>query len=124
MTLVITGTCPSKKNSKRIAYNKKTGNAFILSSQRSLDWTNEAVKQLQAQFTGLQVSDYPIRLRLTFFNKDRVRRDLDNQTSTTLDALVAAGVLADDSFAYVDRLELRFGGVDKANPRVEIELDD
>jgi Holliday junction resolvase RusA-like endonuclease len=124
MTLVIPGDCVSQKNSKQIVYNRATHRPVLVSNDRVKAWRQVAVQQLQQQFAGCRVMGYPISLRLTFYNSSLRRRDLDNQASSVMDALVEAAVLEDDSFAFVDRLELVYGGVDKDNPRTEIELDD
>ena len=39
-----------------------------------------------------------------------------------MDLLVDAGVLPDDNWFVVDTALLKFGGVDKENPRVEVEI--
>lgn len=60
---------------------------------------------------------------VTYFFKDRRRRDPDNYSGKfILDALVREGVLADDSFFNV-RLILA-AAVDRAQPRTEIEIDE
>lgn len=60
-------------------------------------------------------------VRITYYFPDRRRRDPDNYSGKMLlDGLVAAGILADDSFDHV-RLELR-GDCDPASPRTEIEI--
>ena len=60
-------------------------------------------------------------VRITYFFKDRRRRDPDNYSGKfLLDGLVKAGVIEDDSF---NNIELRLQGkVDKKNPRTEIEV--
>jgi hypothetical protein len=40
-----------------------------------------------------------------------------------MDLLVDGGVLEDDSWFVVPNLALEFGGVDKLNPRVEVEIE-
>lgn len=38
------------------------------------------------------------------------------------DALVEAGKLEDDNYHYVTEVIYKFGGIDKVNPRVEVEI--
>lgn len=45
---------------------------------------------------------------------DGIRRDLDNQTATIMDALVKAGALPDDCRKFVKAIIIRDGGIDKA----------
>lgn len=40
----------------------------------------------------------------------------------TDDALIELGVIKDDNFKIVRAIDYRFGGVDKENPRVELEI--
>ena len=119
MKLVISGTTPSKKNSR---INTRSGRSFP--SKRFTDWEKPALLELQTQFKGLKVTDYPISLTLVFYNSDRRRHDLDNQASSILDTLVKAGVIEDDNQNFVNSIHLQYGGLDKENPRCEIFLDD
>lgn len=59
---------------------------------------------------------------ITYYFRDNRRRDPDNYSGKMiLDPLVREGVLQDDSFENID-LHLHKGGVDKINPRTEIEI--
>jgi Holliday junction resolvase RusA-like endonuclease len=119
MKLTISGTTPSKKNSR---INTRSGRSFP--SKRFTEWEKVAVPELQKQFTGLRVTDYPITVTIVFFNEDNRRHDLDNQCSSILDTLVKAGVLEDDNQKYIEAIQLQYGGHDKSNPRCEIFLDE
>lgn len=123
MKLTIKGTVPSLKNSKQI-FRTASGRPFITSSNKSKVWMQTAVTELQEQFRGYNITDYPISVTLVMFNKDRIRRDLDNQASTVLDAMRHSGVIADDDYKHIDCLTIQFGGIDKINPRCEIFIDD
>ena len=70
-----------------------------------------------------KVEQYPITLKITWYEKDR-RRDIDNITFATKfiqDALVKEGILIDDSQKYINKVE-HIVLVDKENPRIEVEL--
>lgn len=123
MKLVIKGTVPSLKNSKQI-FRTASGRPFITSSDKAKTWMTTAVEELQEQFKGYKITDYPISVALVMYNKDRIRRDLDNQTSSILDAMRHAGVVADDDWKHIDCLTIQFGGIDKVNPRCEIYIDE
>lgn len=59
---------------------------------------------------------------ITYFFADNRRRDPDNYSGKMiLDPLVKEGILADDNFNVIT-LKLKCGGVDKKNPRTEIEV--
>lgn len=61
-------------------------------------------------------------VKISYFFKDNIRRDPDNYSGKMiLDPLVKEGVLKDDNFDVVT-LQLDKGGVDKLNPRTEIEI--
>lgn len=61
-------------------------------------------------------------VKITYVFKDKRRHDPDNYSGKMiLDPLVREGVIADDSFDNIE-LILRKGGVDKLNPRTEIEI--
>lgn len=87
MQIIITGQTPSKKNSKRILTNFKTGKPFIGSSENAIDWANGALVEL---------TQYRVRFRkrvqidYMFYVKDDVQRDLDNMITSVNDVLQAA----------------------------------
>ena len=123
MKLLITGNVPSQKNRKVIS-KKRDGTPFLRSHQSVVDWKNDAIQELTLQFRGYEITGYPIPLTLVFYFDNLRRHDLDNAAAGVLDALSAAGVIKDDSVAYVDCLTLQYGGLDKENPRVENYIED
>lgn len=119
MKLLVTGTTPSKKNSR---INTRSGRSFpsaIFSA-----WEKTALPELTKQFDGLKITQYPVTVTMIFYNPDNRRHDLDNQASSILDTLVKSGILEDDNQNKVDCIQLQYGGVDKENPRCEIFIDD
>lgn len=63
---------------------------------------------LDAERSG---AEYEIAITIT--QSDGIRRDLDNQTSTIMDALVKAGAIPDDCRKFVKVIIIRDGGVSK-----------
>ncbi len=61
-----------------------------------------------------------INLSVTLHYGSRRTIDLDNRLKPLCDALTKAGVWEDDS--QIDDLRIVRGPVDKANPRIEIEI--
>lgn len=62
------------------------------------------------------------KVTITYFFADGRRRDPDNYAGKLiLDGLTKAGVIQDDDFDHIV-LEIRKGGVDKKNPRTEVEI--
>lgn len=63
-----------------------------------------------------------VSVRLRYWFRDGYIRDPDNFAGKfLLDGLVRCGVLQGDSFANID-LYVGRGGIDRNNPRVEIEI--
>lgn len=67
--------------------------------------------------------DCECRVSITIYQPDRRRRDLDNQATSLLDGLVDAAILLDDKNSIVTEIRVKNGGVDKADPRAEIEVE-
>lgn len=122
----IAGQVPSKKNNKRILKNLRTGNRFIANSEKFNNWHEAAMKEIclsskVSKFRNMKWEG-PLEVMMVFYNKDRIRHDLDNMASSILDLLVDAGYLEDDCCGIVNRLIISFGGVDRKNPRVEVTI--
>lgn len=121
--LIYNGVIYSKKNSKRIIRNWRTGKPLITSNDNA-KWMEE---NMILQFT-LQSRNYdykfnqPLGISIRIWEKDKIRRDLDNQATSVLDALVRAGVIEDDSVRIVQKLNVELAGFDKKVPRAEIEI--
>lgn len=70
------------------------------------------------------IDNFPIKLSIVWYEPNR-RRDIDNVTFAVkfiLDALVADGILKDDSQKYVSSIEHTVL-VDKDNPRIVVEIE-
>lgn len=121
--LVYHGVVYSKKNSKRIIVNRRTGRPQIISNQRAQEMEAAMAREFQAQAAkaGWEANtDATYEVSIFIWTKDRTRRDLDNQATSILDALAAAEVIPDDSTKYVISLQVEFMGVDKNDPRAEV----
>lgn len=119
MFITIEGTVPAQKNNKTVGTNRITGKIFVTSSKTVKSWQKEAERQLK-------LYDYAFKgdvaLDIYIWNPDKRPRDLDNQASTILDALVKCGIIEDDSCKYVKSLRISFVGVDKQNPRTMLSI--
>ena len=135
MNITILGQTPSKKNSKQLFKNSKTGKMFITSSNKVKSWDADALIQLQEitqKFEGKIQVDY------MFFVKDRVQRDLDNMIASVNDILQLAnsdmeykngkmkpvkgtGIIKGDNWQLL-RIGSADAQVDKENPRAEITI--
>lgn len=120
-SLTIFGQVPGKKNSKRIATNRRTNKPFIISSKQALDWKEQASYQLFGK--DMPMIFNKCRMKLEFYNRDKRRHDLDNMAATVLDFLVEQDIIDDDDCDHVEELKLSFGGVCKEAPRVIVEIE-
>lgn len=129
-TIILTGNTPSKKNSKRIFVNKRTGKPFITSSESHGLWYSGAsfeVKSWKNKLTAAQRSKLPLKdayLEIEVFPPTASKGDLTNKAESVMDLLVDMQVLQDDNWTVVPELRLKFGGIDRHNPRAEIFLVD
>lgn len=107
----------------------------VMTSNDQRAWTWPKVRQAK-QAMALQVTHAAraaqiatqsdqIAVRVTWFPKDRIRRDSDSLgpfVKAMLDALVTDGILADDSREHVASVTTAIGTPDKTNPRITVTL--
>ena len=125
LELTYRGVVYSKKNSKSIVVNRRTRRPQIISNQRVREMEAAMAREFEAQAAKAEWeanTDTTYEVSIFIWTKDRTRRDLDNQATSILDALVAAGVIPDDSMKYVISLQVEFMGVDKNDPRAEVTV--
>lgn len=126
LEFVYHGIIYSKKNSKQIIRNSRTGRPMLISSKQAQQMERDIVTQLSAQNARKPLKtplDCECRVSTTIYQPDRRRRDLDNQATSLLDGLVDAAILLDDKNSIVTEIRVKNGGVDKADPRAEIEVE-
>ncbi len=111
MKLVITGRTPSKKNSR---INTRSGRSFP--SAKYTEWHKDASRQV-AGSPALTVPGMIFK----FWLPDNRRTDLNNKAASILDMLVDNGILEDDCWQIVGEEKYIPMGIDKENPRVEVE---
>lgn len=68
-----------------------------------------------------QISE-PCSIELRFYLPDSRLRDCDNYTKVTIDFLVSNQILEDDNYKIVRQVTSIFKGIDKENPRVEVDI--
>ena len=123
MKLTYQGVVYSKKNSKSIITNRRTGKPMIIASKRAKDMEKNMAREFSAQRVGRSVISIPSSVYMKLYRKDNIKRDLDNVATSVLDGLVRGSVIADDNYGIVKSLHIEDCGVDKNNPRVEIEIN-
>ena len=119
--IVVHGQTPSHKNSKQI-FRTMNGRTILANNKKYLAWKRgaeiEALNQAKREYTD------GVEIEMTFFIKDKRPRDLDNMVASVLDVLVEANVIVDDNCFVVRGMHANFGGIDRTNPRAEVEICD
>lgn len=101
LRFTITGIIPSKKNSKRILRNRKTGRPYIGSSKEHDAWIAEHVPALQCFCPGQKTLAWPLHIEYIFRPIHKYRFDLSNKIESINDLLVDAGIIEDDNHRIV-----------------------
>ncbi len=74
---------------------------------------------------NIKMIDYPVKIEYCVYGKDKRLFDIDNTVTVskfTGDAMVELGILKDDNYSIVREVSLKFGGIDKENPRAEVTI--
>jgi Holliday junction resolvase RusA-like endonuclease len=87
---IIEGRPASKKN------NRRNFGRTSLPSLAYMRYREEALPQIITQFNDKKIF-MPVRINITFYQKGRLRQDIDNALSSVLDLLQEGGVIADDN---------------------------
>ena len=72
---------------------------------------------------GLNPKYEKVKMRITYYFKDKRRHDPSNYDKMLLDGLVEANIIKDDNYDVIQEFTT-IGKYDKENPRVEIELEE
>lgn len=113
----ILGSIPSKKNSRPCFW--RNGRQYNVPSSAYTKWEKEAIRSLGQVSLIEKVSC----ITMTLYPPTKRKADLGNKFESLADMLVKAGVLQDDNYFVVPKVVLIFGGVDKENPRAEVEIE-
>ena len=121
------GVIHAKKNNKRIITNPRSGKPMIISNAKARDQEDAMMAAFMAQTPQqwrIMRRPGPFEISIQIWERDRRRRDLDNQATAILDALVLARVIPDDSSQIVTKLTVEYMGADRADPHAEITIDE
>ena len=120
--ITIPGRPTTKKNSQQILRNKRTGKPFVVQSEAYQNYETACLWHLKTyrgpKFTG------PVRVTCRYWMPNRRSwPDLPGLYQATADILEKAGIIANDrNIISMDGSEIV--GVDRENPRVEIEIEE
>ena len=95
-------------------------------------FTLNKMKRYYKILLNSQIKELPkfdkVRITYTLFPKTKRLCDLMNQVCIQSkffeDALVEADKIKDDNYLYIPEINIRFGKVDKYNPRVQIVIEE
>lgn len=112
---------PSKKNSKQLRVNRKTGARFISSSDSYHKWEEWFVKDVQS--LGYTIGKCK-RMEMEIYAPNRRLFDLSNKFESVADWLVKAWFLEDDNYTCIPEITLKFGGIAEDKKwRVKIKIE-
>src|SRR5439155_8253620 len=92
ITMTITGTVVSLKNSRRLVRNRRTGKPFSIKSADAERFVRDFVAQVPAKYRGLKLGseEHPLRVSIVVYYPS-LRSDLSLEI--VYDALQLAGVI-------------------------------
>lgn len=108
--IIVEGLIPSKKNSKQIFKNRRTGKSFITSSRSYKAWEIQTVLNFKTKLTKVEGE---VALYITFYVKSKYKSDLTNKAEGIADALVKAGIIEDDNWFVLKLVTLRMKKADR-----------
>lgn len=115
--IIFDGIPPSKKNSKKWIY--RGGRKYLVPSDNHQAWHERVsweLKRVKTKFKTVSL------IKIVFYPTDRIKRDKTNVAESIMDFLKDMAIIPDDNWFIVTEINLKFGGVVKENPRVEVEI--
>lgn len=99
--------------------NKYIGRSNIFEYQKDKKKIHEAIRLLTV---GKRYNIKKCKMTITYYFKDKRRRDPSNFDKCLLDGLVEANIIVDDNYGVITEFTTK-GGYDKDNPRTEIIIE-
>ena len=115
MKIEILGRIPSKKNSKIISCAGKR--PMLFPSAKHKEWHTDASKQL----IGVKPIPKQTPIIFTLYAPDLRPGDLSNKWQSIEDLFKDIGIIEDDNWFILPDIHMKFGGIEKENPRAVIE---
>ncbi len=115
--ITLKGRIPSKKNSKVMIC--KGTRPMLISSKKHKEWWEDQMWELKKYYRVEDVES----IEITFYAPDKRKADKTNKAESIMDLLVDSDIIEDDNWYVFNTLILKFGGVDKENPRAEIIIN-
>lgn len=119
-SITLTVPYPPNANNLKAIFTPPRGRARMITSKKGREYF-KAVAALMLQLGSPSLGDAPVHMDIQVYRPDRRKRDLSNVRKALEDALVKAGVIADDDQIVSDSGSKRHPP-DRANPRVVVTL--
>lgn len=126
------GDTPSKKNSRKLVCRGSRPRSFPSDNYR--EWHERNVAEIEANGASLgTLHGLPVRMdggpienvrfiAVDFWASSKRRADCSNKLESILDLLVDTAIIADDNWFEVPTVIASFNGVDRENPRAEVNI--
>lgn len=121
--IIIQGIPPAKKNGKQ--WVVRGTRRFLVPSEAYQNWHEIATYEVTRQIGPVRqkLPLHVVKMEVTYFVKDKKRRDSDNATTSVLDLFVDLGIIKDDSMVELPDIRMIYGGIVRENPRTEIVIE-
>ncbi len=100
--------------------NRYIGRTNIWEYQKEKKKLHELVR---LSTIGINPRFKKVKIKITYFFKDKRRHDPSNYDKMLLDALVEANIIEDDNYNVIQEFTTT-GDYDNKNPRTEIEMEE
>ena len=111
---------------------------YFLNLNQYRNWHYQVNNKLKVLFKDIlynynplistQKHDNEVSINYVYYAPDKRNRDLMNVIAVVdkyfQDSLVVSGVIKDDNTSIIKKIKIKYGGVDKSNPRIEAQLKD
>lgn len=97
------------------------GRLLTVPSEAHQAWHEEQMWFLK-KYDKFKIPGTELKISMVMYAPDKRRGDLSNRFESVADLLVDAGIIEDDSWFIVPSVTMAFGGIDRENPRVEIDI--
>ena len=111
----------TKKNSQSFV-TLKNGRTILLPSKPYKEFEKQVIQAVSSLFGNLEAIDEPINLKCIFYKDAKRKSDLVGYEQAICDALVKAGLIADDNHDIVASMDGSRVYYDKNYPRIEVEI--
>ena len=99
---------------------QKGNKRIIVASKAYKLWEKAAIEDDLYGITPVKWKRF--RCEMIIFAPDLIDADLSNKWEGLADAMVKAGIVPDDDWWQMSEINLKFGGLDRENPRAVVKI--